>query len=78
MSQQNNIEVTVYPTGEALADHPAGLHFTDVNYVSLVAFNTYGIPAIISEQKTKDEGLPVRVLYINPANVTAFEAVRLA
>lgn len=78
MAQRNDITVTVYPTGEALADHPEGLVFENVNYISLVAFNTFGIPAIISEQKTKDEGLPVTVLYINPGNITAYEAVRHA
>lgn len=76
MAQRNHIDVTVYPTGEALADHPDGLHFENVNFISLVAFNTYGIPAIISEPATKDEGLPVRILYVNPANITAMEAVR--
>lgn len=76
MAQTNSIDVTVHPAGEAGAENPNGLEFKDVNYISLVVFNTYGIPAIISEQKTKDEGLPVRVLYVNPANIVAMEAVR--
>jgi hypothetical protein len=78
MAQRNKIDVTVYPTGEALADNPDGLHFNDVNYISLIAFNTFGIPAVISEREKKEEGLPLKVLYINPANVAAIEAVRTA
>jgi hypothetical protein len=78
MAQTNDITVTVYPTGEALAEHPDGLTFDNVHYISLIAFNTFGIPAVISEQARKSEGLPLRVLYINPANVTAVEAVRLS
>ncbi len=73
MPQTNRIHVDVYPTGtdDLIA-------FEDVNYISFVAFNTYGIPAVIGEEKYKDEGLPLRVLYINPANVVAIDATRSA
>lgn len=78
MAQRNKITVTVYPSGEPLAENPDGVVFEDVNYISLITADTYGIPALLSEQKTKDEGLPVRILYINPSNVVAYEAVRTA
>jgi hypothetical protein len=78
MAQRNKIDVTVYPTGEYGADNPNGIEFSDVNYISLVTSETYGIPALLSEQKTKDEGLPVTILYINPSNIVAYEAKRTA
>lgn len=75
MPRKNSIDVTVYPADEAVEE---GIEFTDVQYVSLVNKDTYGIPALISEDRVKDEGLPVRILYINPENIAAFEAVRKA
>jgi len=71
--QTNKIDVAVYPN-----DGGDPLTFKDVNYVSLVAFDTWGIPAVISEAKYKAEGLPLTVLYINPGNVSAVHATRTA
>ena len=83
MAQTNRIDVTVYPreplpemTDEGLDAVP--IEFSDVNYISFVSDETYGIPAIISEEKYKDEGLPLTVLYVFPANIVAMEATRTA
>lgn len=51
--------------------------FDDVQYISLINDETYGIPALISDDRIKDE-LPVRILYVNPQNVAAVEAEREA
>jgi hypothetical protein len=75
LPQSNRLEVDVYPSVDP-SDEP--LHFENINFISYVAFNTYGIPAVIGEEKYKSEGLPLRVLYINPANVVAVEALRTA
>jgi hypothetical protein len=83
MAQSNRIDVTIFPrealpemTDEGLDAVP--LEFSDVNYISFVSDETYGIPAVIAEDKYKDEGLPLTVLYVFPANVVAMEAVRKA
>lgn len=81
MPQSNKIDVFVYPSDDAI-DEP--LTFTDVNYISFVSSpggadpGTYGIPAIVSETRYKDEGLPLKVLYVNPSNIAAMQAVRKA
>ena len=74
MAAGNSIDVTVYPS----VQHAEAIEFKDVQYISLVNEETYGIPALISEERVKDEGLPVRILYINPQNIAAVEAVRTA
>lgn len=51
--------------------------FEDVQFISLVNNETYGKPAIISEE-AKDEGLPCRILYVNPQNIVAMEVDRIA
>ncbi len=91
MAQDNLIDVTIYParpttesrvtsnndaTGEEVEVVP--LEFSDVNYISFVSDETYGIPALISEPKVKDDGLPATILYVFPANIVAMEAVRRA
>lgn len=75
MPQGNHLNVTVYPAKDIGEDLP--LEFLGVHYVSLVSNETYGIPALITEQRVKSEGLPVKILYINPANIAAFEAERV-
>lgn len=68
----NRIDVEVFPSdgvGESI-------RFTDVNYISLINDETYGIPALISEERIRDEGMPLKVLYISPANVSAVQATR--
>lgn len=77
MAQTNRIEATVYPMNED-AD---AISFT-VNYVSFVSSpggqgeGTYGIPAKIGDRDVKEEGLPVTILYVNPANIAALELKR--
>lgn len=72
----NRINVKVWPAGEAgSAEEP--IDVGEVNYISLVNGETYGIPALISEERVKTEGLPVRILYINPENVVAIDATRV-
>lgn len=78
MAQSNKIDVEVItPTGSV---HP----YKDVNFISFVSSpggndpGTYGIPAIITEDKHKSEGLPMRVLYVNPANIAGLLAHRTA
>jgi hypothetical protein len=73
--QTNHLNVRVFPADEAVEEP---LEFLGVHYISLISNETYGIPALITERKVKDEGLPVKILYINPANVAAFEAERVS
>lgn len=72
MSQTNKIEARVYPQNSDEV-----LEF-EVNYISFVTEETYGIPAILSDASIKTEGLPVRILYVNPSNIAALEAIRIA
>lgn len=81
MPQTNSIDVTIYPAAyDPTVDGP--LEFTDVHYISFVSSpggsgeGTYGIPAMIADDRIKREGLPLRVLYVNPGNIAAMEAVR--
>ncbi len=77
MSQTNAIDVEIY-----LPDNATMLGFEDVHYVSFVSSpggqgeGTYGIPAIITDDRYKREGLPMHVLYVNPANIAAMLATR--
>lgn len=73
MPQDNKIDVRVFPADEAVEEP---LDFRDVHFISFVTGDTYGIPAVITERQYKDLGLPMKVLYINPANIAAVEAVR--
>lgn len=75
MPQGNHLNVKVYPARDIPEDP---LEFLGVHYISLVSNETYGIPALITEDRVKREGLPVKILYINPANVAAFEAERVS
>lgn len=70
----NKINVRIWP----VEDQPDGdpIDIGEVNYISLVNGETYGIPALIAEERVKTEGLPVKILYINPENVVAIEAER--
>lgn len=78
MAQSNKINVEIITPGGSV--HP----YKDVNYISFVSSpggadpGTYGIPAIITEQRYKDEGLPMKVLFVNPANVSSMHAERTA
>ncbi len=83
MPQQNKINVQILAAGSD--DDYGSLHeFDNVNYVSFVSSpggsgeGTYGIPAMISEERVKRDGLPVKILYVNPANIVAMEAERVA
>lgn len=81
MPQNNKNTVTVIPAAEAgaaIIDSGKSLTFQDVHFVSLVNDETYGIPAITSDDRYKQDGLPLRVLYINPRNVAAFFTERIA
>lgn len=81
MASGNQIDVKVWPAGEAgaaLTELPVGgrqLEFRDVDYISLINDETYGIPALITERLNE---VPFTVLYVNPQNVVAMEAVRKA
>jgi hypothetical protein len=75
MPQSNRLDVDVYPN-DGLDGDP--IKFKDIHYISYVTGSTYALPAVITESKYKDEGLPLRVLYINPANVVAVDATRRA
>lgn len=60
------LDVTVWtPTGEE------GIDFDNIDFISLVNHDTYGKPAIISDEEHARQ--PVRVLYINPNNIAAVE-----
>ena len=79
MAQTNEIDVTVFPIGDA-----PPIDFVGVNYISFISSpggqgeGTYGIPALIATEQLKNEGLPATVLYVNPANIAAMEATRNA
>lgn len=79
MPQTNYIDVEVNPAGQTDIEP---LEFKGVHYISYISSpggsgeGTYGIPAIISEEKFKRLGLPLRVLYVNPHNVVAMLAER--
>lgn len=77
MPQTNRLHVEVLPAGEAGAEH-GKVPFEDVHYVSFVNEESFGIPAIISDERYKGLGLPLRVLYVNPGNVAAMEVTRTA
>lgn len=78
MAQSNKIDV------KGVTQNGTSFAFGAVNYISFVSSpggndpGTYGIPALISEERVKEEGLPARVLYVNPANIAALEATRTA
>lgn len=80
MAQTNKLDVQVIPSD----DPNVTLTYKDVNYISFVSSpggqgeGTYGIPAIITENKYKAEGLPLRVLYVNPSNIAAMDVTRTA
>lgn len=82
MSQQNIMSAEVFPAGVDPDGEEQALLFEDINYISFVSSpggnsgGTYGIPAIIADAHVKDEGLPVTVLYVNPANVAALLVTR--
>lgn len=70
MPATNSMEVRVLPLGDAeIAE------YKDVNYISFVNYETYGIPALLTENHIERQ-LPVRILYVNPQNVAAVEVVR--
>jgi hypothetical protein len=73
----NRIDVEVWPAAEAGADLDEPLEFEDVQYISLVNRDTFGIPALIADAQVKlRDGLPVTILYINPENIVAMAATR--
>ena len=85
MAQTNHINVKVYPAGGDSGEYEADpLEFDGVNYVSFVSSpggqgeGTYGIPAMLADGRVKDEGLPVKILYVNPQNISAMLAERIA
>lgn len=77
MAQENRINVTIHQA-QRDTEWTEPLEFEDIHYISFVTSETYAIPAILSEDRYKDEGLPLRVLYVNPANIAAMEAERIA
>lgn len=56
-------------------DDDVPLKFENVNYISLVNGETYGIPAIIAEATTERK-LPARILYVSTENIVAMDATR--
>lgn len=80
MAQSNRINVHVHHLNGEFEP----LEFLAVNYVSFVSSpggqgeGTYGIPAMLADNRVKGEGLPVKILYVNPANITAMLAERVA
>ena len=77
MPQNNSINVQVFTEDDEYA-------FKGVHYVSFVSSpggqgeGTYGIPAKLSDREVKAEGLPVKVLYVNPANIVSMLAERVS
>jgi hypothetical protein len=80
MAQENLIDVVVHPANEDVA----AIEFEDVNYISFVSSpggageGTYGIPALLADDKVKREGLPAKILYVNPHRITAMHVTRKA
>lgn len=81
MPQTNRIDVTIWPAENSDTEP---IILSGIHYISFVSSpggsgeGTYGIPALLSDATRKAEGLPLRVLYVNPANIAAMEAVRHA
>ncbi len=81
MPQSNSINVAIVPVND---ESDAPIEFLNIHYISFVSSpggqgeGTYGIPAILSESRFKAEGLPLRVLYVNPGNIVAMEAERVS
>lgn len=77
MPARNRLDVDVWP----LSPDDEPIEFEDVQYVSFVNFETFGIPAKIADADVRaevaDEG-PVKILYVNTQNVTAVEVTRRA
>lgn len=73
MTEPNLIDVNIL-----LSDGTA-VDYREIQYVSWVNHDTYGIPALIAEdgfkQEVKEDG-DSTVLYINPENVVAVKATR--
>lgn len=63
------LDVTIW-TPSAREDEDR-IEITDVDFISLVNHDTYGKPAIISDEEHKNQD--VRVVYINPNNIAAVE-----
>lgn len=66
--------------GKATGNNGDEVRFTNVDFISFVAYNTYGKPAIIAPG-TEDfapasERGKVTVLYVNPANLLALQATK--
>lgn len=76
MGQSNRITVDLYPRDEADASAVDPIIFEDVNFVSFVSDDTYGIPAVIGDPDAKRHGLPLRVLYVNTGAVLAVDVTR--
>jgi hypothetical protein len=77
MPQTNLIDVRIISAPDCTSYDFKGVHY--VSFVSSpggAGEGTFGIPAILSDERRKAEGLPLKVLYVNPANITAMEAVR--
>lgn len=70
MAQGNKISARVLTKSGDLID------FRDIHYISFISDETFGKPAIITEDHIKSEGLPIKVLYVSTSNVAAVEAVR--
>lgn len=62
------LQVTVFPAGAN--EESDGIEFDNIDFISLVNHDTYGKPAIISDDEGRDA---VRVVYINPNNISAVE-----
>lgn len=73
MAQTNELDARIFAKGP---DDLIQVDFRAVHYISFVSAETYGIPALLTEHRVKDEGLPVKILYVNTANILAMEAVR--
>lgn len=71
MAQENNLTVEVH-------GGPDPVVVDNVQYVSFVNADTFGIPALISEERIKRDGLPVTVVYVNPDRCTSVKVTRHA
>lgn len=50
--------------------------FKDVDFISFVSDKTYGKPALIAPGEDHVQG-QIRVLYVNPSNMTALDATKI-
>lgn len=72
-ASKHQMTVNILPLGDDVEE----AEYKDINYVSLVNFETYGVPALLTEDYIEGK-IPFKILYVNPQNIAAMEILRHA